>query len=494
MNRRKLLLAALPVLAPGPPAFAAQEAAGPAREVVLRASVRHLDQGERALLAELQRAGERFDALFELQFGAEADGRGVWPVDLDAAELEDWIARHPEDEAALLDPHTAVRRAEGGLVAVPYHEAYRAELAEAAQALRWAAACCGDGSWRRFLRARAAALLDGDYRASETAWLAARPRRWACWFGPDSTAADDLRGVKAAFGGWIALPDPGSRLYLSRMEGALAVVDAELPSRCSGEIEPARVWAVNDLARFGGLRGNQRYLAILPIDEELRAAEGRVLVFAHNVYGPRQARQYAEYVERLLPPGAPTVRLEDEFRLSLGHYFAHGVGPQMARVDGETAELKEHFGELHGVLEESKAELLALRLAETVAQSEAGRGAPPAYKTILLVNGFKVLEEYQRGRAPERHGRCFLLLFGRLLRDGALEPTDAGWRLDPERAEESWRALAAEIVTIQDAGDLEAARELVDEAQWTPELERGAAAIQEVDPERIRPRFEFRGR
>ncbi len=64
-----------------------------------------------------------------------------------------------------------VKRQGDKLIAVPYHEEYKAFVTPMAQALRDAAALSTDAAFANFLRLRADALLNDDYYKSDLAWV-----------------------------------------------------------------------------------------------------------------------------------------------------------------------------------------------------------------------------------------------------------------------------------------------------------------------------------
>src|SRR6516164_1850876 len=66
-------------------------------------------------------------------------GRGFYPQGLTRAQIEKYVAEHPERKAALYSPTTVVRWHSGQLEGLPYHIAYRSFLEPAATALRDAA-------------------------------------------------------------------------------------------------------------------------------------------------------------------------------------------------------------------------------------------------------------------------------------------------------------------------------------------------------------------
>jgi hypothetical protein len=129
--------------------------------------------------------------------GPKPAGAWFYPADMTKEEFEQACAASPERAAALRSPYTLVRRdAHGGLVAVPYHVAFAAEVGRAADKLRQAAELAEDQGLRRYLELRAAALLDDAYRASDLAWLDMKDNVVDIVVGPIEQYEDALFGYK----------------------------------------------------------------------------------------------------------------------------------------------------------------------------------------------------------------------------------------------------------------------------------------------------------
>jgi hypothetical protein len=82
--------------------------------------------------------GSRYDLVDEnrpfLGTAPMPPGRALYPEGVTRKEIDDYVAAHPAEKAALLDEHTVVVRAaggSGGFKAVPYHVAYKPYLERA---------------------------------------------------------------------------------------------------------------------------------------------------------------------------------------------------------------------------------------------------------------------------------------------------------------------------------------------------------------------------
>ena len=129
-------------------------------------------------------------------------GANFYPTDMTTEEFE-----------ALKDPrktdwYSVLRRDENGnLKVVPFHEAYPAETAQAADLLRQAAALTEDAELKNYLNLRAAALLSDDYLASDLAWMDMKNNTLDIVIGPIETYEDALFGYKASHSGQVLVKD-----------------------------------------------------------------------------------------------------------------------------------------------------------------------------------------------------------------------------------------------------------------------------------------------
>ncbi|HOY51914.1 MAG TPA: Zn-dependent hydrolase, partial [Prolixibacteraceae bacterium] len=98
--------------------------------------------------------------------GAKPAGAAFYPAAMTREEFEAW------EDPLKSSLYTLVRRTEeGGLKAVPYHEAFGEEINRAAILLRKAGELAEDPGLKRYLEARAEALLSDDYFQSDMAWM-----------------------------------------------------------------------------------------------------------------------------------------------------------------------------------------------------------------------------------------------------------------------------------------------------------------------------------
>ena len=137
-------------------------------------------------------------------------GRELYPFGLTRAEIEQYAAAHPEQKAALYDPHTVIRSAPlslspnlsqpvisgtpDQLFLAPYHGAYAEWVKPMAEDLRAAAKLSPDPAFAHYLSLLADALLSDDYYASDLAWLDLKNPKVDLIFAPYEVYLDGVLG------------------------------------------------------------------------------------------------------------------------------------------------------------------------------------------------------------------------------------------------------------------------------------------------------------
>jgi hypothetical protein len=95
-----------------------------------------------------------------LEVGPKPAGAAFYPLDMTKEEFEGHLARNPKDKTAFTGYFTVIRRdAQRRLVAIPYSEFYRSNLARAERLLREAGDLAQNPTLKDFLHMRSFGLL-----------------------------------------------------------------------------------------------------------------------------------------------------------------------------------------------------------------------------------------------------------------------------------------------------------------------------------------------
>jgi hypothetical protein len=404
--------------------------------------------------------GGRWDLLDENRpfIGAEPmpPGHEQYPHDLTRDRVEQYVAQHPEDRAAIYNPYTVVKWRDGRLVGVPYHEEYKAFLDPAARALREAAALSGDPAFANFLRLRAAALLTDDYYASDLAWLDLRNPKFDVIFAPYETYLDDLLAVKTSYGASILIrnEEESRKLavyekYVPDIQGALPLDPADRPSK-RGHVTPMEV--MDAPYRAGDLRyGYQAVADNLPNDPRIHQEKGSKKIFFKNFMDARVRYVILPLAQRLMAPEqAAKATGEGYLAGTLLHEISHELGPTFARVQGKQVDINEAIGPAYSGLEEAKADVTGMfGLKWLVDHGALPQARLEEYYASYVAGLLRTL----RFGAGEAHGRAETMEFDYLLENRAVTRADGRYAVDYARMPAAMAQLARELLEIEATGD-----------------------------------------
>ena len=395
-------------------------------------------------------------------------GAAFYPADMSKEEFEGWIAAHPEDKEAFTSGYTVIERTDdGGLKAVPYHEAYAEWLVPAAGLLRQAAAITTNESLKTFLTLRADAFLSDDYFESEMAWMDLDgPIEVA--IGPYEVYTDGLYGYKTAFEAFVTIKDPAESAALDKYKGMLRDMEGNLPVPDSyknfkrGFESPIAV--VNQVHGGGdNVPGVQTIAFNLPNDERVREAKGAKKVLLNNVMGAK--------FERILQPMAEHVLVDDQAPMlmqkymgaeTLFHELSHSLGPGTITKNGEETTVNAELKELYSSIEEGKADVMgAWNILYMMQRNEL----PEAEKENFLATYFTGIFRAIRFGTGEAHGKGAAIQYSWYKEQGAftVDKATGKYRVDFAKLEEAIRSLTAKFVTIEGDGDYDTAKAFLDQ-------------------------------
>jgi hypothetical protein len=406
-----------------------------------------------------------------LPVGSKPPGAGFFPPDLTKKELLAFIAKHPEQRAALLSPLTVVARDGEGLSPIPYHKAYAALLEQAAGELVAAAASESRPAFQRYLKSRAEALRSDDYYESDLLWIDLPPNGIDAVIGPYEVYEDELMGVKASYEALITFQDPIEMEKVAGFTGQVEQFNQYLTDRVKIAFEspgPTRSLVVADLLYSAGdaRKGIPAIAFTLPNDEKVIEDKGVKEVILRNVLE-------AKFREILWPICESVYKKDIDYqKASKGylhhtvlHEICHSLGPHRISVDGQATTVNQSLAEFHTTLEEAKADVLGACWLMRMADEQAS-GDPVSALAAYLPGLLRAIR-FGKGEA---HGRANLLQFNYLCAHGVVRVTDNGLPIVTASVlEETLFALAREILKIQAEGDYRAAQLMTQKyCQYSP--------------------------
>ncbi|HVZ47174.1 MAG TPA: hypothetical protein VG916_00190 [Gemmatimonadaceae bacterium] len=398
------------------------------------------------------------DSPFVAGVGPKPAGASFYPADMTKDEFEKAVAAGPRAHADSLKAlYTIVKRATGGgFDAVPYHVAFK-EYHEAASAkLRAAAALAEDAGLRKYLTARAEALLTDNYRQSDIAWLDMKANTLDVVIGPIETYEDALYGYKAADEAYVLIKDKAWSQRLAKYASLLPALQRGLPVPDAYKREkPGTDSDLNayDVVFYAGqANSGAKTIAInLPNDEEVQLRKGTRRLQLKNVIRAKFDRILVPIANELIAPDQlPLIHFDAFFENTMFHEVAHGLGIKNVISGGGT--VRAALKETAGSLEEGKADILGLYMVQSLIKSGDLPGEDVRGNYVdFLATLFRAV----RFGGGDAHGRANIAAFNFLTEQGAFtrDSTAGRYRVNFDKMQAGMNALAAKILTLQGDGD-----------------------------------------
>ncbi len=397
------------------------------------------------------------------EFGAKPRGANYYPPDMAKEEFE----RAASSESSLRSQYSLVRRnSEGKLVALPYHEAFGAELAEVSELLRQAAGMAEDDGFQRYLELRAEAFKTSDYQPSDLAWMDMRDNAIDLVIGPIESYEDGLFGTKTAFEAYVLIKDKEWSARLEKFSGMLPALQQGLPVAAEYKVEEpgsgSQLNAYEVLYYAGDCNAGAKTIAInLPNDEQVQLEKGSRRLQLKNAMRAK--------FDKILLPVSEVLMAEDQrgkinfdafFANTMFHEVAHGLGIKNT-LDGKGT-VREALREASSALEEAKADILGLHLVGRLIEAGEIPGGNVESNYITFLAG--IFRSIRFG-ASSAHGRANTLSLNYFERANAFsrDSNSGTYRVNVNRMKSAVDELSGEILRIQGDGAYDRATEFLGE-------------------------------
>ncbi len=445
--------------------------------------------------------GSRFDIFHDNQpfVGMQPipPGRAFYASGMTQAEIDKYVAAHPNQKTAIYSSTMVVKREGTKLVTVPYRAAYVAQLQPAAEHLRKAAALSPDPAFAKFLRARADALLNDDYFPSDLLWMDLESPKIDIIYAPYETYNDELLGVKGSFGGAVMVRNDAEskklelfQKYVADIQDALPVKAEYRPSK-HGKATPMEV--VDTPYRAGDLRhGYQAVADNLPNNPKVHQEKGTKKMFFKNFMDARVNEIVLPTAKQMMEPRQAALASGEGYLAAvMMHEICHGLGPDVviAQAGRPQRNIGEAIGPGYASLEEAKADVVGMFGLDWLME----KGALPAkerseYYASYVAGIFRTV----RFGAAEAHSRAEMMEFNYLVEQGAVVRNAEGrYEVNEARLPGAIASLSKELLEIEASGDR--ARNDAWFAKYgtmPPELKDALDKVQDV-PVDFEPVFDF---
>jgi hypothetical protein len=409
------------------------------------------------------------------------DGAAFYPEGMTKPQFESWVKTlSPQAKAQAEGFFTVIRRAkDGSLTAVPYSEAYKADLTKCAGLLREAAKLTDNVTLKHFLESRATAFLSNDYYESDMAWMDL-DAPLDITIGPYETYNDEMFGYKAGFEAYVNIRDDEETAKLKFFGDHMQEVENNLPIDAKyrnpkiGGLSPIRV--VNQVIATGdGDHGVKTAAYNLPNDERVVHEKGSKRVMLKNVQEAKFNATLVPISKVVLPAAAQgSLNFESFFTHILAHEMSHGIGPHQISVGGRGTTPRQELKDLYSAVEEAKADVLGLYMLQHFFDRGYLKHDETRLYTTYLASSFRTL----RFGLNEAHGKGMALQFNYLTDKGAFVYRDGRWAVEASKIRAAVRDLAHDLLTIEATGDYAQAKKMLDSlAVMRPDI---AATLERV--------------
>ena len=394
---------------------------------------------------------------------AKPEGANFYPADITREEFERAVnaareAGNSELAEALTSLYTLVRRSPDGegLIAIPYSEAFAESFQATASKLQEAAQLAEHPGFKRYLEARAEALVANEYYASDLAWMEMKGNPIDIVIGPIETYEDQLFGYKAAAEAYVLVKDMAWSERLSRYATLLPGLQRGLPVDDAYKNETpgggAELNAYDVVFVAGDANAGSKTIAInLPNDERVQLEQGTRRLQLKNAMRAK--------FDKILEPLAGLLIHEDQrayvtfdafFGNTMFHEVAHGLGIKNTINDRGTVRkaLREHAS----ALEEGKADVLGLYMVTQLTdQGEEVEASLNEALTTFVASIFRSI----RFGSSSAHGKANLIRFNFFKeRDAFTRDDETGtYQIDFDKTKAASNELSRAILTLQGDGD-----------------------------------------
>ncbi len=391
-------------------------------------------------------------------YGPKPKGANFYPPDMTVEEFEK--ADLP-DKTSL---YTLIRRkVTGELISIPYHVAFEKYHKQAAEYLNQAAELAEDEGLKKYLRARANALLTDNYQPSDMLWMDMKNNHIDVVIGPIETYEDKLFGYKAAHEGFVLVKDLDWSKRLQKYVSLLPELQKGLP--VDPEYKKEKPGARSDLNAYdavyyaGDANAGPKTIAInLPNDEEVQLKKGSRRLQLKNVMQAKFDKILVPISNVLIAPDQRQhISFDAFFGNTMFHEVAHGLGIKHT-ITGK-GPVRTALKELYSAIEEGKADILGLYMIFKLKDKGLVEPDMKDYMTTFLAGIFRSI----RFGASEAHGMANLIRFNFFKEKGAFERRpDGTYAVNYEKMPGAVNELSRVILVLQGDGDYQKTKEFVE--------------------------------
>ncbi|MBR0073066.1 MAG: Zn-dependent hydrolase [Bacteroidales bacterium] len=387
-------------------------------------------------------------------YGEKPAGACFYPTDMTKEEFE---ALADKEKTSL---YTVLRRNdEGKLTVVPYHEAYKTELAKVDSLMGEAIALAENAGLKKYLTERRKAFQTDKYYDSDIAWMDMKDGLLDFVVGPIENYEDELFGYKAAYEAFILVKDQKWSDDLAKFTKMLPELQKNLP--CDPKYKKELPGTDSDLNVYdviyyaGDCNSASKTIAInLPNDENVHVKKGTRRLQLKNAMKAKFDNILLPIAQLLIDESQlDNVKFDAFFSDVTFHEVAHGLGVKTT-TKGES--LRAALKEQYSAWEEGKADILGLYMVQSLIEKGeiTNISVEDAYVTFIA----GLLRSVRFG-AGEAHGQANMMCFNYFEDNGVFDRNEEGkYKVNMDKAKEALKGWAAKILQVEGDGDYNEAK------------------------------------
>ncbi len=409
---------------------------------------------------------------------------GFYPDDLTKNGFEAYIKAHPEQKEALESQYTVVVRDGENLKAIPFHEAYKAEVGQIVTLLKKAAALINNPSLKKYLTLRAKAILTDDYFESDMAWMEVKNNNIDVVIGPIENYEDALFNYKTAYECAVVVKDDAGTKELQMFKDHLDALEKNLPEdpkyirKSAGK---GNILEVVNIVYFGGdfQKAVKTIAASLPNDPRVTQVKGGKKQMYKNMMEAK--------FEKIVVPISKIIVDDSQQQYIDAHSFTsfvtlHETSHTLGRgfvFGNDSLPVRRALKERYSAIEECKADVLGIYNGKYFFDQKIYTDDVMKKNMVTYLAGlFRSL----RFGAEEAHGKANLVQLNYLLEKKAIEKTSNGkYKVNFDLFMNAATELARELLTIEAEGNYNRAGELLEKhGKMNSEIESAVEKLKSV--------------
>jgi hypothetical protein len=424
---------------------------------------------------------------------------GFYPEDITLEEFDEFIKNNPDVEEDFISPYTIVVRENKKLKAIPYSEYYKEYLTKASEFLDEACNFSENPTVKEYLAEMSNAFLTNNFYDADIKWLKMENHDIDSLLGPQEFYEDIFLGHKAAFTSFICIKNKEEVKKLSVILNILEILQQNLPIpehyKKLKRGSSSQIQIVNLIFNSGDARGPIQAAAFnLPNSQKIRANFGSKKILIHNIMEAKFNSITLEIVDKLLSEkDKGKVTFSAYFNLILMHEISHELGIGFVEgSDGELHEVTYFLKDLYNIIEEAKADIMAIySLMTMVKECYISDCTIVEVTTTYLISIFRAM----RFGSENAHGVANIIQWDFLYKEGVIVSSKENQKLSIDfiKFDKAIENLLAIILTLQGEGDYEKLKNFIEE--YSPVDEELAFYLKKLDdlPIDILPYFPIAG-